>query len=126
MINNRTTALEGTEFGLNLHLHFFILSVRAAKAVVILRKCAGSSEPLLLTYVGSGHFWGLKILNFSILEVFRKMSIFCGMKILWIFFFLGGGGGYHKVGLYLGVISMHFMGLFFRSRYRIGDIFGCC
>ena len=26
------------------------------------------------------------------------------MKILWIFF-----GGNHKIGLYLGVISMHFM-----------------
>ena len=25
------------------------------------------------------------------------------MKILWIFF-----GGHHKIGLYLGVISMHF------------------
>ena len=49
--NNRTNALEGTEFGLNRHLHRFIFSVRAAKAVVILRKCAGSSEPLLLAYV---------------------------------------------------------------------------
>ena len=37
-------ALEGTEF----HLHRFILSMRAAKAVVILHKCADSSEPLLL------------------------------------------------------------------------------
>ena len=26
---------------------------------------------------------------------------------MWIFFF-GGGGGHHKIGLYLGVISMHF------------------
>ena len=32
------------------------------------------------------------------------MNIFWGMKILWIFF-----GGHHKTGLYLGVISMHFM-----------------
>ena len=31
------------------------------------------------------------------------MNIFWGMKILWIFF-----GGRHKIGLYLGVISMHF------------------
>ena len=23
-------------------------------------------------------------------------------------FFFGGGGGHHKIGLYLGVISMHF------------------
>ena len=27
------------------------------------------------------------------------------MKILWIFFF--GGGGHYKIGLYLEVISMH-------------------
>ena len=31
------------------------------------------------------------------------MNIFWGMKILWIFL-----GGHHKIGLYLGVISMHF------------------
>ena len=31
------------------------------------------------------------------------MNIFGGMKILWIFF-----GGHHKIGLCLGVISMHF------------------
>ena len=43
------------------------------------------------TYVGSG-------LRFS-----QKMNIFLGMKILWIFW-----GGHHKIGLYLGVISMHF------------------
>ena len=32
------------------------------------------------------------------------MSIFGGIKILWIFFL-----GHHKIGLYLGVIFMHFM-----------------
>ena len=32
------------------------------------------------------------------------MNILGGMKILWIFF---GGGGHHKIGLYLEVISMH-------------------
>ena len=31
------------------------------------------------------------------------MNNFGGMKILWIFL-----GGHHKIGLYLGVISMHF------------------
>ena len=31
------------------------------------------------------------------------MNIFWGMKILWIFL-----GGHHLIGLYLGVISMHF------------------
>ena len=34
---------------------------------------------------------------------FRKLNIFGGMKILWIFF-----RGHHKIGLYLEVISMHF------------------
>ena len=34
---------------------------------------------------------------------FQKNEYFWGMKILWIFF-----GGHHKIGLYLGVISMHF------------------
>ena len=32
--------------------------------------------------------------------------------------------GHHKIGLYLGVISVHLRGIFLRSRYRIGDIFG--
>ena len=34
---------------------------------------------------------------------FRKINIFGGKKILWIFF-----GDHHKIGLYLGVISMYF------------------
>ena len=38
------------------------------------------------TYLGSGHFWGIKILIFNIFGVFRKINIFWGMKILWIFF----------------------------------------
>ena len=45
-------------------------------------------------------------MNFNILWVFRKLNNFGGMKILWIFF-LGGGGGHYKIGLYLEVISMH-------------------
>ena len=28
------------------------------------------------TYVGSGHFWGFKILNFNIFWGFQKMNIF--------------------------------------------------
>ena len=44
-------------------------------------------------YVGSGHFFGFQ----------KKINIFGGMKILWIFFL-----SHHKIGLYLGVISMHF------------------
>ena len=46
------------------------------------------------------------------------MNIFWGMKILWIFFW-----DHHKIGLYLGVISNAFKGLFLRSRYRMEDIF---
>ena len=33
----------------------------------------------------------------------QKNEYFWGKKILWIFF-----GDHHKIGLYLGVISMHF------------------
>ena len=40
------------------------------------------------------------------------------MKILCIFL-----GGYHKIGLDLGVISMHFRVCFLRSRNRMGGIF---
>ena len=38
------------------------------------------------------------------------------LKILWIFL-----GGHHKIGLYLGVISIH-LGFFLRARYRMRDI----
>ena len=52
-------------------------------------------------------FGGFKILNFSILGGggggSDKINIFGGTKILWIFL-----GGHHNIGLYLGVISMHF------------------
>ena len=37
----------------------------------------------------------------------REMNIFGDMKI-YGYFFLEGGGGHHEIGLYLGVISMHF------------------
>ena len=32
-------------------------------------------------------------------------------------------GGHYKIGLYLGVISMHFLGLFFGSLYIMGTFF---
>ena len=48
-------------------------------------------------------FFGFKILNLTILGVFRKKNL-GGMKILWIFF-----GSHHKIGLYLEVISMYFI-----------------
>ena len=53
--------------------------------------------------VGSGHCLGFKILNFNIFWGFNKINIFWGyedfVNIVW---------GYQKIGLYLGVISMHF------------------
>ena len=48
------------------------------------------------------------------------MNFLGGMKILWIFG--GGGGGKHKNGLYLGVISMHFM-FFFKGQGTEWGIF---
>ena len=54
-------------------------------------------------------FFGFQNFKFQYLFFFwggggvRKLNIFGGMKILWIFF-----RGHHKIGLYLEVISMHF------------------
>ena len=54
------------------------------------------------------------------------------MEILWIFLFGGGreGGGHHKIGLYLGVISMHFRVLVQNGDIVLGwlisNIFGGC
>ena len=63
------------------------------------------------------------------------MNIFLGNEDfvdIFFFFFFGGGGGHHKIGLYLGVISMHFRvfsqgqgtewGIFFRVA-KISNIF---
>ena len=41
------------------------------------------------------------------------------MKILWIFL-----EGHHKIRLYLGVISMHFLGLFLKVKVQNGGILG--
>ena len=53
--------------------------------------------------VGSGYFLGFKILIFNIFGGFRKLNTFLGYEdfvdIFW---------GYHKIGLYLQVIYMHF------------------
>ena len=55
------------------------------------------------TNVGSGHCFGVQNFEFLIFGVFSKINIFWDMKILLIF-----SKGHHKIGLYLGVISMHF------------------
>ena len=63
----------------------------------------GYSDICIHTYARD-IFW---VQNFEFqyfLGVFRKNIIFWDVKILWIYF-----GGHHKIGLYLGVISMHFM-----------------
>ena len=78
------------------------------------------------TYIGSGHFFGFKILN---------------LTIIIIFFLLGGGGGSEKiffwgdedfVDIFGGstqnwtIFRGHFYvfkGIFLRSSYRMGDTF---
>ena len=61
----------------------------------------------------------------SIFEVFRKMNIVLGMKILLIFFW-----GHHKIGLVLGSFLCN-LGSFLRSRIffgvaKISNIFWDC
>ena len=55
-------------------------------------------------------FWGFKILNFNI-YFFYFLFFFGGGSEKWGYEdfvdILWGGGGHHKIGLYLGVISMH-------------------
>ena len=53
-------------------------------------------------YVGSDHFFVVKILNFNILGFSDKL-IFLGDED-----FVDTFRGHHKIGLYLGIISMHF------------------
>ena len=92
---------------------------RGTKTQTSLLKCADSSESMLIVYTYSqgggggyseiciirrlGLFLRFKFLNFNIFGGFQKNEYFLGMKILWIFL-----EGHHKIGLYLGVISMHF------------------
>ena len=71
------------------------------------------------TYVGSGYFFGFKILNFNIFGVFRKMNIFLDMKILRIFF-----GGSSQNWASLRVISVHFRVFFKVKGTELGYFFG--
>ena len=61
----------------------------------------GDSDILYIRRLGS--FFGFKILNFNIFFVYLEKSIIFGygdfVDIFW---------RHHKIGLYLGVISMHF------------------
>ena len=51
-------------------------------------------------------------MSYILTSSLREMNIFGDMKIYGFFFSGGGGGGgggvHHEIGLYLGVISMHF------------------
>ena len=52
------------------------------------------------------HFLWFKILNFNIFGGFQKNEYILGYENFVDIFFVGGGGGHHKIGLYLEVISM--------------------
>ena len=56
----------------------------------------GGSTPICSYVSRLWSFFGFKILNFW------------GFSDFGVFFGGGGGGGHHKIGLHLGVISMHF------------------
>ena len=82
------------------------------------------SDIFIHTYIGSGYFFvggGSNFLNFDIFWGFQKNDILFGMKILWIFFFLGGGSS-QNWAIFRGHFYA-FEGLFLRSTYRMGDIF---
>ena len=69
------------------------------------RTPGGGGGTLIFSYIRRlvPFFWD-QIFEFQyFLGVFRKMNIFLGMKILWLFF-----GGHPKIGLVLGVTSMYF------------------
>ena len=66
--------------------------------------------------------FGFKVLNFNILGGggFRKINIFLGYED-----FVDIFGGHHKIGLYLGVIFMHFR-VFLKVNVQNGGYFlGC-
>ena len=67
----------------------------------------GGGVNLIFSYIHRlGSFLGVQNFEFHHLGGgggIRKMNIFWGLRILWIFLW-----GHHKKGLYLGVISIHF------------------
>ena len=60
--------------------------------------CTNTFHTYIVRRLGPLFFFWFKILNFNIFGVSER-----GMKILLLFFW-----GHHKIGLYLGVISVHF------------------
>ena len=87
----------------------------APRMCVCVCVCVGGGGGVCI-YVGWDHFGGFKILNFNILGGFRNISIFGGMKILWIY--------HNKIGLVLEVISIHFRDFrgFLKVNVQDGDI----
>ena len=63
------------------------------------------------TYIGSGYFCGYKIFNYNIFFSFQKTEYFCGYEDF--------------VDIFLGPSQIWtiFLGLFWRSSYRMEDIF---
>ena len=82
----------------------------------------GGGVTLIFSYIRRlGTFFWVQNFEFQyFFGVFRKIDIVLGMKILWIFVW-----GHHKIGLYLGEISMH-LGSFLKVIVQNGDVFlGC-
>ena len=64
----------------------------------------GGGGTLIFSYIRRlGSFFGVKILNFNIFWGFQKYKCFLGYEDFVEMFW-----GHHLIGLYLGVISMHF------------------
>ena len=67
--------------------------------------CGGGGGNEIFIYIRRlGPFWGVQNLEFQYFSLggggVRNITIFGGMKILWIY--------HYKTGLVLGVISIHF------------------
>ena len=64
------------------------------REILILRSVCSPPPPYINANVGSGYFWGFKILNFNIFGGFQKTEYFWGYEdfvdIFW---------GHHKIGL---------------------------
>ena len=78
-----------------------------------LRPCCANGKPqgggtLVFLYMRRlGSILGVQNFEFQYFWGFQKKN-FGGCEDFVDIFFWGGGGGNHKIGLYLGIISMHF------------------